>query len=132
MVQSVMYFTQYGEGAVYAKMDALVTQGPLVNNATELGFGTLVTQAATAGLTDFVGFRWRPDGTFACELWWGGVQIASAPVAAPSANVLHAFELKMTKDEAEFEIDHASRDNRASGIRPSPRTRGYRSLARTL
>lgn len=106
LVQSIMYFTQYGEGAVYAKLDALITQLPLVNNATELGLGTLVTQAATAGLTDFVGFRWRPDGTFACELWWGGVQLASVAVAAPSANVLHAFELKMTKDEAEFEIDH--------------------------
>lgn len=104
-IQSRQYFQQLAEARLYAKFDFEVNVATIPNNSVEIGFGTLASQTPTAALVDFIGLRMRPNGDTVIAVWFNGIALSEIVVPNLSINTIHAFEMKVQKDMAIFELD---------------------------
>lgn len=100
---TIQYFDIMHEAYLYGHCNALANTVPISNLMMELGFN--ICSGLTAP-TDAAIFRWTPAGEFRCLLNNNGseTQISGA-LAAPAANVVHHFEVKVQHGHVDFLID---------------------------
>lgn len=102
-IATTQYFEIMHEAWLYGHKQALITSLPAINFTAELGF--CIASGITAP-TDAAIFRWTPAGEFRCVLNNNGSETQiSAALTAPSANVVHHFEVKLQHGEVEFHLD---------------------------
>lgn len=92
---------QYG-AYVHWSANVLTPNVPQVNATMEIGLGTAATTAAP---TDGAFFRWTSAGEFRAVINNAGTEITSGALTAPTANVVHHFEIRAQHGEADFFVD---------------------------
>lgn len=97
------YFDVMHEAYLYGHAQVLVTTAPVLNLTMELGF---VIASSTTAPTDGAFFRWTAAGEFRCVLNNTGSETQiSAALTAPTANVVHHYEVKVQHGHVDFIID---------------------------
>jgi hypothetical protein len=94
-------FVVQKEGAIYLKMTCNPVNGGTTNKTMELGFGYNNNTA----LVDGACFRWGGGTTFNCILSNASAEQTTS-VTMPTADVFHAFKIKLTADDCIFYIDN--------------------------
>lgn len=89
-------------GQLVASFDCLLTQAPQANNTVEFGF---FEASGTTAPTDGVFFRYNASGVLQGILNYNGTETVVGPFTAPSANVVHSFEIYLDNHHVEFWID---------------------------
>lgn len=101
ILQSILQIPFYGVLPTEVEISAKVTVQPQANFTIELGFGNLATTAAP---TDGCFFRWTPSGTFVAVVNNAGAETISAPLTAPTSDVLTLFSFVFAEDAVQFKI----------------------------
>ena len=102
-ISTLQYFDIMHEAYLYGHCQCLATTVPITNLTMELGFN--ICSGLTAP-TDAAIFRWTSAGEFRCLLNNNGSETQiSAALTAPTANVVHHFEVKVQHGHVDFVLD---------------------------
>lgn len=102
-ISTAQYFDIMHESYLYGHCQCMPTTVPIANLTMELGFN--ICSGLTAP-TDAAIFRWTSAGEFRCLLNNNGSETQiSAALTAPTANVVHHFEVKVQHGHVDFIID---------------------------
>lgn len=95
-------FPFYRSGALHCEFRVVLSVAPQANNAVYMGLGIPGTTAAP---TDGVYFQYDTGGVFRGVVNNNGTITQSSPLTAPSAGVIHEYEVLLSDDQCEFWID---------------------------